>query len=108
MGLINKTTVYINPTTTTRFNPDGKDDKARFNYDGTDARQTIFGFLSSIKFVPSASETSPPPSDTSLGNRDGKVKKLTQHKSLRGRATRVKGCSSLMIHHDCQNVGITL
>ena len=70
VGLINTTTVYINPTTTTRFNPDGKDDKARFNYDGTDARQTIFGFLSSIKFVPSASETSPPPSDTSLGNRD--------------------------------------
>ena len=63
MGLINTTTVYINPTTTT---PDGKDDKARFNYDGTDARQTIFGFLSSIKFVPSASETLPPPSDTSL------------------------------------------
>ena len=52
MGLINKTTVYINPTTTTRFNPDGKDDKARFNYDGTDARQTIFGFLPSLKFVP--------------------------------------------------------
>ena len=70
MGLLNTTTVYINPTTTTRFNPDGKGDKARFNYDGTDARQTIFGFLSSIKFVPSASETSPPPSDTSLGNRD--------------------------------------
>ena len=68
MGLINTTTVHINPTTTTRFNLDGKDDKA--NYDGTDARQTIFGFLSSIKFVPSASETSPPPSDTSLGNRE--------------------------------------
>ena len=71
MGLINTATVYVHQSHhNNRFNPDGKGDKARFNYDGTDARQTIFGFLSSIKFVPSASETSPPPSDTSLRNRD--------------------------------------
>ena len=28
------------------------DDESRVNYDGTDARQTIFGFLPSLKFVP--------------------------------------------------------